>query len=184
VETAKSKHRRLREGWFGNYAPEGLIGIDIGCGRDPLNQSFRRWDFIYGDSDATEMAGVPRDLFHTVYASHVLEHLNDPVRALRRWLRILRPGGHLIVCVPHRELYEKRRVLPSRWNPDHKWFYLPDDVEPPHTRSFKDTLFEAMDACDELVLFRVLDEGWRSRGTNHHSEGEYSIEGIVKKSGK
>jgi ubiquinone/menaquinone biosynthesis C-methylase UbiE len=37
-----------------------------------------------------------------IYASHVLEHLtmNDSRKALKEWLRVLKPGGYLDVAVP------------------------------------------------------------------------------------
>ena len=52
-ETSKAHDRRLKEGWFDKYAPPDRIGLDIGCGRDCLNKTFRRWDKIFGDGDAT-----------------------------------------------------------------------------------------------------------------------------------
>ena len=42
-ETSKAHNRRLEEGWFEKYAPPDRIGLDIGCGEDPLNKTFRRW---------------------------------------------------------------------------------------------------------------------------------------------
>src|SRR5690348_8692983 len=126
METKKAHNRRLREGWFEKYAPETHSGIDIGCQRDMIHESFRPWDLIFGDGDATHMADVADDTYHTVYASHVLEHLADPDTAVLNWYRITKPGGHLIVIVPHRDLYEKKDDLPSRWNGDHRWFFLPD----------------------------------------------------------
>ena len=108
-ETSKAAARRLREGWFTKFAPDWMSGIDIGCQEDFLNHTFRRWDYRFGDPDATYMDGVPDNVFHTVYASHLLEHLDDPVVALTNWYRITRPGGHLIVIVPHRDLYEKKK---------------------------------------------------------------------------
>lgn len=38
--------------------------------------------------------------FDLLIASDVLEHIADEVTALRNWLRILKPGGRLLVCVP------------------------------------------------------------------------------------
>jgi len=180
AETKKSHKRRMKEGWFEKYAPPYLSGIDIGCQHDPLNHTFRRWDKIFGDGDAQKMEGVPDNQFHTAYMSHILEHLHDPVEALRNWYRICRSPGHIIVCVPHRDLYEKKKKLPSRWNGEHKTFWLPDKSEPPCTRSLRDTILEAIPNAN-IVLFRVLDEGFVSKGPNQHSGGEYSIEAIIKK---
>ena len=123
-ETSKARERRLKEGWFDKYAPEGLSGIDLGCSDDPLNHTFRRWDIQFGDGDATIMEGIPDNTFQTVYASHLLEHVRYPSLAIKKWFDILKPGGHLIICVPHRDLYEKKRFPPSNWNHDHKCFWL------------------------------------------------------------
>lgn len=184
AETKKAHPRRVREGWFDRYAPPHLSGIDIGCQADFLNATFRRWDTIYGDGDATVMEGVPDGAFTTVYASHLLEHLDDPLTALRNWWRILRPGGHLIVCVPHRDLYEKRVALPSRWNGDHKTYWLPEwaaPEDPPHTRGLRQALAEAI-PDGEIVALRILDEGYEANGDGHPG-GEYSIEAVVRKPG-
>lgn len=180
AETKKAHQRRLKEGFFKTYAPDDLSGIDIGCQQDPLNFTFRRWDLIFGDGDATHMKGVPDEKYQTVYASHVLEHIEDVSTALRNWWRILKPTGHLIVVVPHRDLYERpRKQIPSRWNGDHKWMFLPDRAEPPSVLNFKDVIEEVP---GQLVSYRVLDQGWvAGLPDNQHSGGEYSIEAIVKK---
>jgi SAM-dependent methyltransferase len=60
-----------------------------------------------------------------VYSSHCLEHIADYRHAIGEWFRVLKPGGYLIIVVPHQFLYEKRTGLPSRWNEDHKRFYTP-----------------------------------------------------------
>lgn len=180
AETRKSYNRRVNEGWFEKYAPSHLSGIDLGCGKDPLNHTFRRFDAANGDGDAQLMHGTPDDIFHTVYASHLLEHVHDPVEALKNWYRICRSPGHVIVCVPHRDLYEKKLDLPSRWNGDHKTFWVPETGEPPVTRGLRETVFQAIPNAD-IVLLRVLDEGWVSNGATNHSGGEYSIEVIIKK---
>jgi len=178
-EVSKAHARRLREGWHERFAPEHLPGIDIGCQHDPLNGKFRRYDLIFGDPDATFMADVADETYYTVHASHILEHLADPTTALRNWYRILAPGGHLIVLVPHRDLYEKSLRLPSKWNFEHKSYWLPDRDDPPDTRNFRAALTDVAGA--DLVSFRVLDDGWRSLPADVHPVGEFSIEGILRK---
>lgn len=179
VETAKSFERRTREGWFDRYVVKPVI--DIGCGEDPIADDVAKYDLIHGDEDAVFCREIGSEMFATVYASHVLEHLFHPTVALQSWARILKPGGRIIVCVPHRALYEKRQLLPSRWNADHKSFFLPHRVDPPNTFSLFDTFREALPSF-EIELFRVLDDGFESNG-DEHSGGEYSIELIGRKPG-
>lgn len=179
-ETKKAHAHRLADGWFDKYAPEDQPGIDIGCQHDPLNQTFRRWDLIFGDTDAQQMEGVPDETFFTVYASHVLEHIKNPAEALANWWRILKPGGHLIVLVPHRDRYEKKNTLPSYWNHDHKWFWLPEESEAPCTIGLKSLCAKILPQAD-LVSLTVLDEGWVETEPNEHAVGEFSIEIILKK---
>lgn len=180
-ETSKARNRRLREGWFEKYAPADKTGIDIGCQDDPLNHSFRRFDIVFGDGDATEMIGVPENSFNTTYASHVLEHLNYPRRAIKRWYDITAPGGHLIICVPHRQLYEKKKMLPSRWNHEHTYFWLPDVEEPPCTKSLLNEITSAIPNAN-IVSLRTIDEGYDySLDAETHPVGEFSIEAIIRK---
>jgi len=43
---------------------------------------------------------LPDESFDVVIASHVLEHLENGRDALADWVRVLKPGGHLLVGVP------------------------------------------------------------------------------------
>lgn len=165
-ETAKARDRRLREGWFQKFIIDP--GIDIGCGIDPINDTFDRWDAIYGDGDATFMDGIPDEHYMTVISSHLLEHLHDVKEAVSNWWRILKPGGHLIIVVPHRDLFEEKKELPSLRNSDHKWFWLPMEQESPCTLSLSHVI-RASTGQDSFLL-RTLDQN-----------GEYSIEAIVQK---
>jgi SAM-dependent methyltransferase len=179
-ETWKAKDRRAREGWFEKYAPSDKSGIDIGCQDDPINDTFRKWDLIFGDGDATFMEGVPDDEYHTVYCSNILEHLTDVLTAVRNWYRITKPGGHMIILVPHRDLYEKKTTLPSSWNPEHKWFFMPEHSEPPHTIGLKHLMHLAIPNVN-IVSLKVLKDGYLNLPINVHPMGEYSIELIVAK---
>ena len=46
----------------------------------------------------------------------------DVEEALRNWVRIVKPGGYVIVTVPDEDMYEQG-VWPSATNPDHKWTF-------------------------------------------------------------
>ena len=177
METEKSHDRRTREGWFERYVREPII--DIGCSNDPLTPSAFKYDRIHGGGDATFCQDVESESYQTAYASHILEHVHHPLTAIQNWVRILTLGGRLIVVVPHRDLYEKRQLLPSRWNEDHKSFWLPFTFDPPNTFSLLDTVRQAVPSLT-IESVRVLDDGWVSNGDDH-SCGEYSIELVARK---
>lgn len=180
IESTKSAIRRKLEGWFDKYMPFDQPGIDIGAGIDPVHPAFRKYDQMFGDGDAQYMKDVADESYQTVYTSHILEHVHDPGVAVENWYRICKTGGHLIICVPHRELYEKRRTLPSQWNGDHKTFWLPERHELPLTRGLRQTIQEAIPFA-KIISVRELKEGWVSNGPNAHSDGEYSIEAVIQK---
>lgn len=190
-ETDKARERREKEGWFEKYAPADKSGLDIGCKNDPLNWTFRRWDLKLGDGDATELQGVPNETYWTVYASHVLEHIPHHRQAIRRWYEVLKTGGNLIICVPHRDLYEMKRTLPSNWNKEHCRFWLPDGEDPPNTLCLKTEILLAIPEAN-IISYRVLADGYQNNcepgpdGRVHfldfkHPSGEYAIEAIIKK---
>lgn len=54
------------------------------------------------EADASEIP-VGNNEFDFVIASHVLEHLFDPIGALFEWERIIKPGGILYLIIPHKE---------------------------------------------------------------------------------
>jgi SAM-dependent methyltransferase len=221
LETSKAHARRFREGFFQKYVHG--VGLDVGCGHDPLSApcyyeggellefkgwphvepptvpGVRRlptpWDMCHGDGDAHLLAGIPPGTFDYVHSSHLLEHLEDPVRFLRRAFEVLKPGGFLLLLVPHRDRYENRRLLPSRWNGDHKSFWLPEEHDPPHTWGLKQVLELALledeiGTCGEcyepsktarIEYVKTCDEGWEKPPEGQHAGGEYSIEAVVRK---
>lgn len=113
-ETAKSNRLRGPE-FFETYLSSSVI--DIGCGADVVVPHARPFDI--GDGDANRISAFVSDTFDCVYSSHRLEHMYDPVAALREWWSLVAPGGYLVVVVPDEALYEQG-YWPSLFNPDHK----------------------------------------------------------------
>lgn len=127
-EASKAIFRRLNDPRFITRYFVGQ-GIDIGAGRDsiglyqelfPRMAAVRAWDLA--DGDAQYLNGIADESYDFVHTSHCLEHMVEPSAALLNWLRVLKPGGHLICLIPDEDLYEQG-VWPSTFNSDHKWTF-------------------------------------------------------------
>lgn len=54
-------------------------------------------------SDAETLRGIESSSQDFIIANHVIEHMANPIGALRAWMRVLRPGGKLYLAVPDKE---------------------------------------------------------------------------------
>lgn len=80
-----------------------LIVYDMGCGRHKtisraVGIDVKRVTDIKASIDYLPM--IKSDTAHIIVSRHSLEHLIDPVKALREWHRILRPEGKLVLVLP------------------------------------------------------------------------------------
>lgn len=175
-ETAKAKVRRVREGFFGKFCTGN--GLDIGYGGDLLTDNCVGWDFENGN--AQDLKEVNDAQYDFVYSSHTLEHIYEPDVALANWWRVLKPSGFLILYLPHRDLYEKKTTLPSRWNYGHRHFFLLDRDELPNTLGILPLIRRVMDGY-EIIYAKECSEGHLITDPAIHSNGEYSIEVVIKK---
>lgn len=53
---------------------------------------------------ATILTDVPKHFYDVVLSSHVLEHICNPLKALKSWHSVLKPGGKLVLLVPRRTM--------------------------------------------------------------------------------
>lgn len=60
--------------------------------------------------EATDLHGIGEHRYDFVLSSHNLEHISNPVRALKEWIRVVKPGGVIIVLLPdYRRTFDHRR---------------------------------------------------------------------------
>jgi SAM-dependent methyltransferase len=96
------------------YARPGGTVYDIGCGDKPFAPTVRALGCTYIGVDIAEgfykekpdLIGTaidvpaPDESADIIISSQVLEHLEDPLAALREAFRLLRPGGVMIISFP------------------------------------------------------------------------------------
>ena len=95
--------------------------LDVGCGHRPYEKSFFAGAEKYvgldylTDRSRPDVVGSATDIplgnaeFDTVVCTEVLEHVPDPLKALREMRRVLKPGGYLVLSTP---MYWPRHEVP------------------------------------------------------------------------
>lgn len=133
-------------------------GIDIGSGGDPVVPNAIQIDlpdekFEYYNSgkklDKSAWRGSGADLpfkdnvCDFVYSSHLLEDFFDWDPILREWVRVLKPGGHLVILVPDK----------ARWNAAIR------KGQPPNCEHRHEShVGELSQWCNRLGLTKIKDE--------------------------
>ena len=178
AETLRSHARRVREGFYERYlAGHAVLDIGYRGGRadaEPVTAHATGVELDYPGYDGIRLPfeDASQD---AVFASHTLEHIDDWRAILADWFRVLRVGGFLVIAVPHQQLYERRAYLPSRFNGNHKRFYMPS------------TLIAQIEAALPVAAWRLrvlrdIDEGFRYElSPEAHPKGCYEIELVVEK---
>ena len=178
-EPRSAFNRRLRDGFYDTYLKG--VGLDIGFRggieyAKPITTTAIGIELEYAGYNGVHLPFLDESQ-DFVFASHILEHV--PVRnvmaVLTEWQRVLKVGGHMIICVPHKYLYEKKRDLPSRYNADHRQFFTPSLL----LRYIENTLepntyrVRVLHDCDDGFDYSIPPES--------HSCGEYQIEMVLQK---
>ena len=64
--------------------------------------------------EAGDLQGLPDEAYDFVLSCHCLEHVANPLLALREWHRVVRPGGRLVLILPDpTRCFDHRRPVTS-----------------------------------------------------------------------
>ena len=63
---------------------------------------FKKYDIVAADiiDNGDELTTISDNAYDFCISNHVLEHLEDPIKALSNWMRILKPRGLLFLSIP------------------------------------------------------------------------------------
>ena len=165
-EASKLYKRWEKEGIHETYLTGRIL--DVGCGDDKICLHAVGYDKDRGDGQL--LADIPNESFDTVFSSHFLEHVPDPLEGILNQWRCIKPGGYLILVVPDEDLYE-RGCFPSLNNPDHKHTFTisKDATWSPTSRNLWDLIPHLLNR--KVISIRTVGDGVE----------DYCIETIVQK---
>ena len=125
-------------------------GIDIGCGNDPILPNVDCFDVK--DGDANEICRYVHKQFDFVFSSHCLEHMVNPLYAIKQWWNLVKDNGYLYIVVPDEDLYEQGH-FPSKYNPDHKWTFTLLKQTKINTRSIN--IIELLSSLQDARILKI-----------------------------
>ena len=121
--------------------------------------------------EGTDLRGIENATYDCVLASHCLEHIANPIKALLEWKRVLRLDGILLLVLPHKDAtFDRRRPTTSLTHmvEDFRLDTREDDLT--HLREILQLHDLKMDPqAGTMAQFRRrCEENLLHRGIHHH----------------
>jgi SAM-dependent methyltransferase len=131
-------------------------------------------------SEGSDLREIPDDSYDFLLSSHNLEHFANPIKALKEWQRVVKPGGHLVLVLPHHLRTFDRHRTPTTIE------HMQQDYE---RNTGEDDLTHVEEAFNGLRL----NEGWppddelraglmnnyKERTLHHHVFNEVNSKGLI-----
>jgi SAM-dependent methyltransferase len=146
-----------------------LVGVEM---FEPAAQEARKHyhEVLVGDIEAMQFDY--RDRFDFVICGDVLEHLRNPYRIVKEAYRWLKPGGHLLVCLPNVRFWEviKDLLLFGKWD-----YIKAGIMDETHLRFFTRSSAVRMveEAGFEVVSQQMLIHGSKKNFANRLTAGVF-----------
>lgn len=121
--------------------------------------------------EATELASIPDAQYDFLMSSHMLEHCANPIKALLEWKRAMKPGGALLLVLPHKD------GTFDRYRPVTPLAHMVDDYQRGTNEDDRTHFEEILKLHDlrrdfwqpNMAAFRTWVEGnAANRGVHHH----------------
>lgn len=111
---------------------KGVV-FDLGCGNEKISPfaigidvSGRLANFHLDLSNPKSLDIFAKEIADTVFSSHLLEDMFNTEATLKAWWRLVKVGGHMILYLPHKDLYPN--IGKEGSNPCHRKDFVPTDI--------------------------------------------------------
>ena len=155
-----NKTNKVRGGKFFKKYLSGKV-IDIGGGQDPVIPTAKVFDLKDGDAQYISKYEAQEN-YDCVHSSHCLEHMMDVPSALSQWWSLVKIGGHMVITVPHEDLYEQK-IWPSIFNDDHKATFRLNQVN-----SWSNVSYDMKALCESLKNAIIIDGCIQDNGYDYN----------------
>lgn len=128
---------------------------------------------------------LPDASYDFVASSHALEHCANPIGVLREWHRVTRPGGHLVLVLPHYQgTFDHTRPVTTLEHMRADWQAGVGEDDPTHHEEFvtRIDLRRAPGQTRETLRARTADN-LSNRGVHHHVFDTASALRLLKETG-
>jgi SAM-dependent methyltransferase len=134
--------------------------------------------------EAAALTEIQDASYDFVLSSHSLEHCANPIKALREWQRILRPGGAVIIILPHhRYTFDHLRPLTTL---EHMLDDSRRDVGEDDTTHIEEMYSHhdfSRSPTNPKDLQAAVTDSFRSRCVHHHVFNETNSRDLLEASG-
>jgi SAM-dependent methyltransferase len=129
-----------------------VLGVDVS--QEAVAKATRAYGDLYKAESIESYARTSETTFDAIVMVEVIEHLEDPVTAVQAAVRLLSPGGSLILTTPNRTYYGHDEVWSTDLPPVHLWWFSEKSIEVLAART--GCTAEFLDFADYNARFPVL----------------------------
>jgi 2-polyprenyl-3-methyl-5-hydroxy-6-metoxy-1,4-benzoquinol methylase len=95
-------------------------------------RAFSKKEFGLGTDEPEQLFQFEKESFDAITLWHVMEHIHQLNENLEAFVRLLKPGGKLIIALPNNTSYDARHYKEywAAWDvPRHLWHFAPEQVK-------------------------------------------------------
>ena len=124
------------------------------------------WQYI---AEASELTAIEDSSYDFLLSSHSLEHVANPIKALKEWKRIIRPGGKLVLILPDkRYTFDNRREYTSLAHLVEDYNRGTDENDTTHLEEILSTFDEEAAKVQLREYSTLVANNYSNRCAHHH----------------
>lgn len=157
-----------------NYSTETVWEGKISEGRNfNYFKSKKGYQYI---QEASALKNIPLGSYDFLLSSHSLEHIANPVKALKIWHTLLKPNGELVLVLPDKKnTYDIKRPYTSM---EHLLNDFNQDVDEHDTTHF-DEILSNHSGNSRKILIETIKNNYINRFAHHHVFNFGTIEELL-----